>query len=363
MKIIQRYVLTECILPFFLALGVLTCIFLLGNLINLANLVINKGISLQTVGKVFLLYVPVLLGYTLPIACLISVILSFSRMSADNEILAIRSSGIYLKQILYPLVFVGFILSLGSVILNEKVIPYAHYKQRQLLKTLGSQNPTAFLEAGVFVHAFQNQIIFIHRIEGNKMFNITIYQPQPDGKPTRTIIAKRGEFTPIPGTHKLKLKLIEGTSDEPNLKNPNSFYKLNFGTYFMDLDLSQGEKKEEKKPKSMTLKELQTEIARLQPLLVDTTRLETEYHRKISWSFSALVFILLGFPMAVITHKRQKAANVMLAMVSGSFYYLMSLGFEALSIQSLAPPGIAMWMPNIIAGSLAGYLNYKLLVS
>ena len=79
MRIIRTYILKECIVPFFLALGVLTCVFLLGNLIQLAHLVINKGVSLSTVGYVFLLYIPVLLGYTLPLACLIGVILAFSR--------------------------------------------------------------------------------------------------------------------------------------------------------------------------------------------------------------------------------------------------------------------------------------------
>ena len=69
MKILRNYVLKECIFPFFLALGVLTCVFLLGNLIQLANLVVNKGVRLATIGQVFLYLIPVLIGYTLPIAC------------------------------------------------------------------------------------------------------------------------------------------------------------------------------------------------------------------------------------------------------------------------------------------------------
>ena len=84
MKIIRSYILQESILPFLFSLGVLTCVFLLGNLIQLTNMVINKGVSLLLIGRVFLLYIPVLLGYTIPIACLVSVIFTFSRLSADN---------------------------------------------------------------------------------------------------------------------------------------------------------------------------------------------------------------------------------------------------------------------------------------
>ena len=362
MRILRSYIIRESILPFFLALSVLTCVFLLGNLIQLTNLVINKGVALSTIGRVFLLYVPVLLGYTLPIACLVSVILTFSRLSADNEILAMRASGIFLGRLLAPLFIVGIIISLFSIVLNERIIPYAHHEQRKLLQNLGVNNPTALLEAGLFIHSFEKQILFIHKIDGNKMYNVTIYQPQPDG-PTRTIIAKKGEFTPVPGENQIKLKLMDGTSDEPNLEHPENFYKLNFKNYFMTLDLSKDQKEVEKKPKSMNFKELKEEIDKLEGLFIDASQLKTEFYRKITWSFSSLIFILLGFPLAVITHKRERSANLVLAMICVAFYYLISLGCEALSIQNILPAYFIMWLPNIIAGTVALILNYRLCVS
>lgn len=358
MKILRTYIIKECIFPFFLALGVLTCVFLLGNLIQLANLVVNKGVSLSTVRDVFLLLIPVLLGYTLPIACLISVLLGFSRISADNEIIAMRANGIHLARLLSPLIIIGIIISLFTLILNDRIIPYAHHKQKILLKSLGSENPTALLEAGVFIHSFNNQILFIHKIEGNKIYDITIYQPQENG-PTRTIIAKRGEFTPVPGKDQIKLKLIDGTSDEPNQSDPTSFYKLNFKTYFMVLDLSNKSKNIKKKPKSMSLVELKEEIQNLERLYVDSARFKTEYIRKISFSFSPLVFILLGFPIAVITNKREKSANILLAMLCAAAYYLLALGAEALSIKTALSPALIMWAPNVILLSIAVYLIYK----
>ena len=357
MKIIQNYILKECIVPFFLALGVLTCVFLLGNLIKLSDLVINKGVSLATVGKVFILFIPVLLGYTLPIACLIGVIMAFSRLSVDNEIVAMRASGIHLGRLLIPLFIVGVITSLFCIVLNERIIPYAHYQQRSMIKSLGKENPTALLEAGIFIHSFNNQILFIHKIEGNRLYNVTIYQPQPNGR-TRIILAKRGEFTSVPGKDQIKLKLMDGTSDEPDLENPDNFYKLNFKQYFMTLDLTKHQQVD-KKPKSMTFKELKEEIVKAEKFYLNPSRLMTEYYRKITWSFSPLFFILLGFPLAVITNRREKSANVVLAMFFAVAYYLISLGCEALSVENLAPAPFIMWVPNIIAGTLALILNYK----
>jgi lipopolysaccharide export system permease protein len=360
MRILRNYILNECILPFVLSLGVLTCVFLLGNLVQLAHLVINKGIGLTTVGKVFLLYIPVLLGYTLPIACLTSIFMAFGRMSADNEILAMRTSGITLKTMLRPLCYVGIIFSLLTFILNDRIVPYAYSEQRLLLKSLGTKNPAALLEPGVFINSFENQVLFIHRIEDNKLYNVTIYQPQPDGKPTRTIIANRGEFSAVPEKKQVILKLINGTSDEPDLNNPNQFFKLNFNTFFMTLDLSEAAKKVEKKPRGMTLTELQRERRRLEELLIDPARINTEFYRKINWSLSPFVFILLGFPLSMITNKREKSANIMIAIICAAGYYLLSMGCEALSIEKILPAGLIMWGPNVIGGLAAFFLNYKL---
>jgi lipopolysaccharide export system permease protein len=358
MRIIRYYILRECILPFFLSLGVLTCVFLLGNLIQLTNLVINKGVSLETVGRVFLLSIPVLLGYTLPISCLVSIILTFSRFSADNEILALRANGIHLARLLFPLIIIGVVLSLFSLILNERIIPYAHTEQQKVLKNIGVENPTALIEPGIFIHAFDSQILFVHRVEGNKLYNITIYQPQPEG-PTRTIIAKRGEFTPVPGKNQIKLKLVDGSSDEPNLEKPDKFYKLNFQSYFMTLDFEKEKKIIKKKPRGMSFQELKKEIDDLEKVFIDSARFKTEYYRKIAWPFSSLAFILLGFPIAVITHKRERSANIVLAVLCAAFYYLLSLGCEALSIKNLVQPSLIMWVPNLITFLGAAILNYR----
>ncbi len=365
MKILRKYILLECILPFFLSLSVLTSVFLLGYLIKLANMVINKGVSLALVGQVFLYYIPYVLTYTLPIACLMAIILAFSRFSTDNEILAMRANGIRLKNLLWPIFMMGLILSLFSIILNIKIIPHAYHQQRKLLKEVGTKNPTALLEAGTFIKDFKDQILFIYRIDGNKMYNIRIYQPQPDGKMTRTITAKEGEFTQVPGEDKIKLKLISGTSDEPDLENPNNFYKLKFNTFFRTLDLSKANnKKIEKKPQGMTLKEVQEKIKELDALGIDDViPLRIEFHRKLVWAFAVLIFMMLGLPLAVVTHRREKTANVALAVLCAVSYYLLTLGCQALCVQNNTPIAITMWAPNIIGAVIAFVLNYRLCAS
>lgn len=362
MRIIRNYILSECVLPFTLSIGLLTGVFLLGYLPQLANSVINKGVALSSIGTVFLFYIPILLGYTLPVACLVTVILTFGRMSSENEILAIRVSGIHVRRLIMPLITVGMLFSLFVYILNDRLIPTAYDAQTRVLQNTGSQNPTALLEAGSFINAFDKYIVFIYRIDGERLYGIRIYQPQ-ENRPTRTVIAQEGEFVRVPNQDKLMLKLINGTSDEPDLKNPNMFYKLNFQQSFITMDLSKKKPKTEKKPKGMTLKELQGKIKEFKSMSIDPSPLIAEYHRRLSWSLSPLLFILIGFPFAVITHRRAKSANLLYALLFAGPYYLLSLACQGLATQGIAHPAMIMWTPDIIFGIIVLALNWRLCAS
>ncbi len=361
MRILRTYFLKEFIGPLFIAFSVLTFVMILGNLIKITDLIINKGVDIVSVFKLFLFMMPALIKYTLPIAVLGGVLLSLGRLSNDNEIIAIRASGINLINLTLPLLIVSLILSLILVVFNDRVIPYAHYASRKTLIDIGIKNPAAVLEPGIFINSFEKYTLFIYQIEQNKLTNIRIYEPQGEGKPTRTIIAKRGEFVCLP-EKTVKLKLIDGTSDESDPNNPANFYKVNFKNYFLTLNLSQerNRKEIEKKPKDMTIQELNANISILKKKGINPVPLITEIHEKIALAFSCFVFILLGIPMAIITKRREKSINFGIAFLIVGVYYLLLIGSEALSLQGYLNPEIAMWIPNIILGTSGAILLYKL---
>ncbi len=359
MRILRNYILRECLQPFTLSISVLTSVFLLGYLPQLANKVINNGVSLTAMGQVFLYYIPILLGYTLPIACLITVILALGHMSSENEILAMRASGIHLLRLLSPLTVVGIALCLVVYLLNDRIIPEAFDAQSRILQETGSRDPSAMLEPGSFINAFDKYIIFIYRMEGDLLYGVRIYQPSPN-KPTKTIIAQQGEFVHVPGKDRLMLKLINGTSDEPDLSNPNNFYKLNFQTSFITMDLSKKNARNEKKSKAMTLRELSRKIKSLRKLSIDPSPLIAEYHRRLAWSLSPLIFILLGFPFATVTNRRAKSANLLYALLFAAPYYILSLACQGMASQNVLNPCFLMWAPNGLALALAIFLNWKI---
>jgi lipopolysaccharide export system permease protein len=191
------------------------------------------------------------------------------------------------------------------------------------------------------------------------LYGVRIYQPAAN-RPTRTIIAEQGEFVHVPGKSQLMLKLINGTSDEPDLSNPNNFYKLNFQTSFITMDLSKKKVTTEKKSRAMTLLELSQKIKSLRKLSIDPSPLIAEYQRRLAWSLSPLVFILLGFPFAAITHRRAKSASLLYALLFAAPYYILSLACQGMASQNVFNPTLLMWAPNGLALMVAIFFNWRL---
>lgn len=358
MKILRKYILKELAGPFLFAFVIFTFAMLTGNIIKLADLVINKGVNLFLVIQLLLYLLPWLFTFTVPMAVLTATLLTFGRLAADNEITAMKASGISLYRIVFPLIIVGLIISLISYELNDWILPRLKYESRKLIAQIGVKNPTAYLEPGTFIKAFKNYIVFIYGIEKNKLSNIRIYQPQ-EGRPTRTIIASKGEIEYLEDRNSIRLKLINGTADEPNPKDPNNFFKLNFKTYVMTLDLREvGDRNVEKKKSDMSIAELKREIKKLNEQKVNPAPLIIEIHKKISYSFSSLIFILIGVPLALMARRGEKAIGFGLSLCVMVLYYLLLLGGEALAIKGLLFPAVGIWLPNMLFGVLGPALIF-----
>jgi len=362
MRILRTYLLKEHAGPFLISLGVFTGVLLLGNLVKLADLVVNKGVGLDYLLRFILYLVPFLCSYTIPMALLTAILLAFGRLGQDNELTAIRASGISLWRLTGPVVVVGLVMSLAMMSLNDRLIPWAHFASRRMLKEIGLRRPGTLFEAGTFIKEFKPYIIFVYRIDGNKLTKVRIYEPQP-GRTTRTIIAERGEFVPVPEKQVVRLKLLDGSSDEFDAQNPQTLYKSFFKTYFLTLSLAEGPhgRPLEKKPKEMTLAELRAEIDRLRLPGIDplSLRLQLEYHSKIAFSFACLCFIIIGLPLGLLTKRGEKLIGFALSVVVFVWYYLLLLGANALAVKQYLPPAWAMWLPNLATSFIGCLCLYR----
>jgi lipopolysaccharide export LptBFGC system permease protein LptF len=211
------------------------------------------------------------------------------------------------------------------------------------------KNPSAYLEEGTFIRGFGNYVIFIYEIKGSKFKNIRIYQPQ-EGKTTRTIVAESGEINVHPGTTIVDLKLFNGTSEEPSPTEPESYYKLNFKTYNMTIDISKMLKKEkiQKKVREMTVNELMKEIESVKAQHMDPTPMYVEIYKKINMSVASFVLILMGIPLGIKAQRSEKSIGFGISLLLFAVYWGTFLGGIAMSLRGAVPPVWGVSLPNIV---------------
>jgi lipopolysaccharide export system permease protein len=366
MKILRDHVLKEFCGPLVFCLTSFIFVLLMGRgIVQMADLVFNKNVDFFLILKVLVLSFPFLLTFVIPMSVLVASLLTFGKLSSDNEIVAIRASGVSMMHIVKPLLATVGILVLFSFLLSDRIASASHYEYRKTWTRLGLESPAAALEEGTFIKRFKNFVIFIYEIDKNKLKGIRIYQPQ-EGKPTRTIIAQKGELISIPEKNIIKLKLIHGTSDEPDPKDPAKLYKLNFKTY--DLPLNIGMLKEDetlgKKPKDMSIKELRNEIERLGVAGIKATYpLSAEIHNKIALSFSSIAFLLIGIPLGITTRRSEKSVSFGISLVLLILYWIVFIGGKTLAQKGLAPPFVALQFSNFLVGGIGVYLFTRLVRS
>ena len=334
---------------------------------KLADLLINKGVDLLDLLKILLFLIPGLLSYIVPTSTLAAIVLVFGGFTQNNEITAMKASGINIFSVMLPVLLTSFLISLGLLFLNDQVESEARFAYRRAAKELLLKRPLAYLEAGKFIKDFQDYIILAQRIEGNQLREITIYQPQEKGKATRTIIAESGEIISSPGEKTLVIKLYNGTSDEPNPEDPSIFYKLNFKTFEMPpiyLGKEDPRNKIDKKVKELRLDEIIYEL-RHDPEVRDDPDNRREYlaafHRKISFSFAPFVFSLIGLPLAVIARRGEATVSFALSMGVVTVYYILFVWGKAMTLERNFDPFLAMWFPNVFMVGCGFFLMKRII--
>ncbi|MBI4597931.1 MAG: LptF/LptG family permease [Candidatus Omnitrophica bacterium] len=356
MKTLRTYVLLEHVGPFFVTLGGLTAVLLVGNIVKFADLVISKGVSLFDILRLMIYLVPFLLSFTVPMACLVAMILAFGRLSSDYELIAMRASGVAPFRLVLPMVMVGLVLSGFMLVVNDRLVPMSHLAFRRQLKAIGMKQPTAYLEAGTFIKDFPPYVIYVYHVEGRRLDNVRIYQPQANG-PTRTIIADRGRFEQLPDKRGVQLKLSDGTMDEWDQFHPGAFYKTVFKEYAMNLRSGQEDPSQlRKKLREMTFKELMAERTRLGAEGIDGLPISLELHQKIAGAFAVLIFAIFGLALGLRLHHHERLIAYVWVLGIFMAYYLLNIGMNAIALKGWLSPMAAMWAPNLLGGLISAPL-------
>ncbi|MEA2013441.1 MAG: LptF/LptG family permease [Verrucomicrobiota bacterium] len=347
MKTINFYFAKNLFYTFAVTLIVLSFVLLSANLTKIFEL-ISKGIP---AGKLFL-YVfylmPRVLGLTIPLALLAATILLFSRMSADNEITAMRASGISIWQIISPGLILSIILSAFCFYLQMHIIPHCRYKARVLICTKGIKHMEAFLEAGRFIEVFEGYIIYIGERDGKNLKDIHIYGLDEEKKMKKDIVAQTGQIVTDEKSNLLKLILHKATivSLEPQEKirrisGSDFTFLLNYKKKF-------GREPLTRKVKNMTIASLFAMIQLYRERHIDTTPLYVNIHKRLVLALSPFAFLLMGIPFGIKTQRTETSAGLVISLVLGMFFYIFVMLAENMKHQGAWHPEIIIWTPSIL---------------
>jgi LPS export ABC transporter permease LptF len=360
MKILRNYILKDFFTVFIFSYLILTTVFSMGSMMQISDWVVRKGMNIADGLKLLCFGIPRLAGMIIPPAFLFGVLLVMGRLIADNEIIAIRIAGVSLIKILNIFLIVGVIFSLALFLLNDRVIPSLHYRYNEM-KHIFSRNITALIEPGVFLENFENYILYVGDKKENKLKNVYIFETSPTSSASKTTFAKEGEF--IVENNILKIKLEDGFRDEAASGDTNELYRLNFKVFFMDIPIQKKEKRKvHKKPADMSINEINKKIEYLESKGIDVSDkpvdLQKEFHKRISFSLSTVVFVLLGFSVSLIVKHREKSVNFFVAGAGAFLYYMLFILGDALIEEALIAPALGMWLPNILITLLGSYILF-----
>lgn len=225
MRLLSRYLLRQLAAPFLFALAALTSLMLLSQVAKKFGALVGKGLPWGVIGEVFGLSLPFIVAMTLPMAVLVAVLYAFSHLAADNEITAMRASGISVYQILAPVLAWGLFMSAFNFAFVDQVLPRSNARLRGLLIDIGRKKPTLELREQVINEVPPSQYFLrAGRIDAatGHLKNITIYDVGGENS-RRVIYADSGQMAYGEGRTDLNLRLYDGVIHQYRPNDPLTF--------------------------------------------------------------------------------------------------------------------------------------------
>ncbi|MDY3939092.1 MAG: LptF/LptG family permease [Spirochaetia bacterium] len=418
---IYGYLFREFVLSFMVAFFIFFALFLVNELLVIALRMQKKDVPVSTVFTFLLYSLPYVLSYTFPLSTMVSCLMAVGRFHSDNEMLAMRASGIRYSNIFVPFSFAAVILTLISFVMNDYFLPLGMEKRYSLLNQVALSNASVIFEPYDVSDPIQGKIIITGDIQENLIKNLIIVDRDPDAN-RRVIVSKDVTFRQneqLEGVMHLNMRSPFMLSVDKNRRNSynyttareadyNILLKDYASTVFSSSDPSTmtssqvremiREEKDRLKNNRIRQKERvasdlyqlrcrydemfesslymrqykQSDINSLagdyENYLIQKnrkisnkslSRLETEYHYKFVLPTGCIALILLAFPLGLFSKRSDKAVGLGLGSIFAFVYWVLIMMAKIIGYTSDFPAVLIMWFPNVIVG-IAGIIIYSI---
>ncbi|NOR16617.1 LptF/LptG family permease [candidate division WOR-3 bacterium] len=389
-KIIDRYFVKEFIPPFLFSMFALTFILLMDQLFRLIDLFVRKGLPVDIVGQILIYTLPLIFSYTAPMAILIAVVMSFGRFALDNEILALKTSGLTFFSIMKTPLIITFLFMLFLIFFNNYVLPESNHRVRNLMLDISRKRPAIRLPEGVFTKDFPGYTVYVGKKDErrSKLYDISIY----DLKNGLMITAPSGELKDFEEEGILQFILYNGELHQ--LIDSTNYQRTKFSKQTINMQVNTDLIRKERKhrnEKELDVNGLKSKIAitnqEIDKLKEDITKIGNdainryikgeiksfdaaqfkigkkfklikgkmrkvaryliELNKKFSLAVACILFVIIGAPLGYL-FKKAGIAGVLIGILLFSLYYILVLAGEEFADRRGFSPLWAMWLPNIM---------------
>ncbi|MDP8213953.1 MAG: LptF/LptG family permease [Candidatus Euphemobacter frigidus] len=356
MRILDRYIYTKFLVPFIYCMVSFIMLFVIGDLFENLEDFLQVPNWFTVIIRYYLLFIPSTISYITAVAILLALLSSLGHLQKHNEISAMRSAGISIYRIAFPLLLLSLVISLAVLYINEKVVPQT-MRDSQLLKK--QQTGISFdevLSDVTYYNPMTNRSYYFESFypDKNTGEGITVYELRTDGQPYRRITAEKGAWLDGKWWFFNGIIYTYPRKDIPIKKNLTK-EAFDFEVRPVDLLESKNELS------YLGYFELKESLARKAGWHISTLRPAlVELHQKLSLPMACLIMGLLGISFGLKSVQGGMLAGVGISLALGFLYYALFSLTGALGNQGFLQPWLAAWAANIVFGLLGLFFLIRL---
>ena len=365
MKLIDKFVSRELLVNVLFAIAVLSLVLVVGNIFRkLLPLLVNHDVPMEYL-LAFIAYVlPFSLIFTIPWGLLTAILLVFGRLSADNELIALRANGVSVTRVCVPLAGIALVFTAICSWLNVQVAPAAQEKLRSTIFDLATRDPMALFGSDQVIDQFPGRKIYVGKKQGNRLENITVFELDENSLPMKVTFARSGMLEADLQNKRILMHLYNARYQQRDEKDPNDLRKIRDGINMAEgtlpISLEELYEKEKKRPSrsalsiQQLLEQLKSENKREQ------SASRTEINKRFSFPFACLAFAIIGVPLGVTAHRRETSVGFAVGLIVAVTYFLFVIIGDTLRGNPRVHPELLVWFPNVLFIVLGALLFRRL---
>lgn len=383
MRTLHFYLLRQVVSSLTLTVVVSTLVLLLGNVLKeVLGLLISGQVSGWLVLKSVALLIPFVWVFALPMGMLTATLLTFGRFSADQELTAVRASGVSLLSLIVPILLLSLALSGLSAWVTMDLGPRARVAYKEILREALMQVGGDQLPAGRFIKDFEGYIFYIKENNEGELKDVMVFI-EGSTNTASTLNSAKARLTPDPARSQIRLELFDATTV---VFDRGEWYVGPQGDCELILDNNRRVKRRSMDISDMTFSQLRSELevvrarmrgvrwaereagelaadeasatlARMETEL--TTPLRVQMHRMVSFSFACVGFTLIGIPLGIRANRRETNVGIAIGLLLVVAYYSFFILGQSFETDPQYRPHLILWAPNFLFQVVGGLLLWR----